>query len=147
MGRSKSTKSSRQFTGTGEKAEDGEQQVEQVIPAALEATEIPSELAQVGIVAPQNVREKPGPKPGSKNEKSIANLTQHTGRTAVYGVRKGSRTISITDEAWNLLQGMCKQRGVSVSELLEQIARAKVLLCDPKPNASSEAILHDELRS
>lgn len=55
-------------------------------------------------------------------ERALANLT-HEGRPPKWDEAKHRHNVSLTDEAWSLLQQKADLNNLSVSELLEYIAR------------------------
>ena len=58
------------------------------------------------------------------NPKSIANL--EFGRSnPTYEELKKQRSVTITETGWTSIKGIAKAKGLSVSELIEQIGRGK----------------------
>ena len=60
----------------------------------------------------------------SVNPKSLANLEM--GSVSRYSEPKKQRSVTITESSWLELKTIARSRGVSVSELFEQIGRKKL---------------------
>jgi predicted DNA-binding ribbon-helix-helix protein len=60
----------------------------------------------------------------SVNPKSLANLEM--GSVSRYSEPKKQRSVTITESSWVELKTIARSRGVSVSELFEQIGRKKL---------------------
>lgn len=60
---------------------------------------------------------------------SLKNLT-HEGRPSLYGENKKRRELVVTDTGWQGLKELAKEKGFSVSELIERVGRGTIKLED-----------------
>ena len=69
----------------------------------------------------------------TQHPNSLANLTHHEGRPAVFGVKKKQRTITVTQEGWEGAASAIEAAGCrSISEFLEKLGRGQIEIAAPQ---------------
>ena len=67
---------------------------------------------------------------------SIANLTYREGRPHIFGTKKKTHTISVTEEGWNGITQAAKASGCSsISEFIELLGRGELKVSHEQQSA------------